>query len=405
MKLLFVSCTLPPEGSAVGVIVDHLAEALVKRGHVVDGLGVKTSLYEKSCVQTDYMEIFRVNHILSKSAKNKKFMDMAYILMHRLKNKIQKPSTTIYREEIVRAFERKLEQIFDRYDAIIAVCAYYDAMEAVLRVQRKHEGGPKCILYQVDPLSENEIYAQETIIDVANYEKEIYRNCYAVLTTPLIYALKNNKADAKEWNINHVVSTEFPGLVETDSNVSIQKNKNEIRCVFAGYLYGTIRDARFTLELFSKLQDQRIQLYIIGSGQEELLQQYAQGALAGKLHCLGQLPSEVCNAWLASADVLVNIGNSASNQVPSKLFTYLSYGKTILNVMMQKNCPTKPYMDRYPLAINIEHTANVDDMVPQVETAILSQLHQRLPLKAVQNLFPQCTPDYVAEQLLDSIEL
>lgn len=398
-KILFISCTLPPENSATGILVANLSNEFIKNGYYVDGISLKESLYNSSYVHPNGMNVYRINHLLSNSARHKRALDVIYIIAKRFIKLIKNKQNAVYRKYIVRAFVRKLKKLAsNQYDVIIAVCAYYDAIEAVMKYQRETGGREKCILYQVDPLTENVIYHSINHKALDSYERKLYAHCDVILTTPLIYALK------KGWDLHNVVPVEFPALVMRNSEMVITKAQDEIRCIFAGYLYENLRDAHFTLELFSRFEDRRIHLYFIGSGQEDLLNQYMHGVLAGRLHPIGRLTSKDCDAWLSSADVLINIGNKISNQVPSKLINYLSYGKTILNVVACKNCPSIEYMQRYPLAINIREVPQIDDVAAnQIENAIHAQQHIQLPFHEVRALFPECTPEYVVRQIIDAI--
>ena len=61
-----------------------------------------------------------------------------------------------------------------------------------------------------------------------------------------------------------VINYIFGYLIDGDiiQQNSQKSNSSEIKCVYTGYLYGGIRDAEFTLRLFSNMSDPRIHFYI-----------------------------------------------------------------------------------------------------------------------------------------------
>ena len=71
------------------------------------------------------------------------------------------------------------------------------------------------------------------------------------------------------------------------------------------------------------------------------------------LICYGVVDLETARKGIANADVLINIGNRLTNQVPSKVFEYISTGKPIINLCTMENCPTLSYMNRYPLGLSL----------------------------------------------------
>ena len=182
-------------------------------------------------------------------------------------------------------------------------------------------------------------------------------------------------------------------------------DNSEIKCVFAGFLYGKLRDATYTLNLFSKINDSNIHLYIIGKGQNELLESYANGVLKGRLHLLGEKSVSECDEVLSNFDILVNIGNTVNNQVPSKLLHYIGFGKPILNIVCSQSCPSIPYMNSYPLALNVEDVGSVSQSdADSVKQWMYGNKSATLPIERLKELFRSCTNEYIAEQIVVRVE-
>ena len=101
------------------------------------------------------------------------------------------------------------------------------------------------------------------------------------------------------------------------------------------------------------------------------------------------------------ADVLVSLGNTYDNQMPSKLFGYFATGKPVLHLAVSENDPTLPYLARYPLALVLYRK---DGVTPGTVAKLHSWLHNiqghALPFAQTARLYPEFTPEKVAEEFL-----
>lgn len=402
MKILIVSATLPPEATATANLLKIIGEHFLEMGHTVHGLTLKESYTDAFEMSVGHMTVYKADHILYSPEVRRCPRDFLHACFRKMESIFNSERKTIYFERVVRKLVQALRNIkAEKYDAIIAVCAYYDAIEAVLRYKNSLHSNVPVFLYQVDPLMNNTAYRYIPEEKVQEAEKHIYESCSAVFTTPII---AKSKLDAN-WDVQRVIPVEFPG-VEQSLNKKIEpKNENEIRCIFTGYLYESIRNAEFTLRLFSQFHDPRIHLYILGKGQEALLNAYALGQLKGRLFCMGHKSSEECGAWINGSDILVNIGNSVINQVPSKIFSYISTGKPILNICKSSACPTIPYLERYPYVRNvIEGAAVSGELAEEVENWILKMAGKSMSYTVIEKEFENCTGNYIAKQMISVMQ-
>ena len=115
----------------------------------------------------------------------------------------------------------------------------------------------------------------------------------------------------------------------------------------------------------------------------------------------GMLSPADADALENSADVLVSLGNAYDNQMPSKLFGYFATGKPVLHLAVSESDPTLPYLARYPLAL-VLHAG--EGVTPGVVAKLDKWLHdvkgKHLPFAEVAKLYPEFTPEKVAEAFL-----
>ena len=88
--------------------------------------------------------------------------------------------------------------------------------------------------------------------------------------------------------------------------------------------------------------------------------------------------------------MLVNIGNSVDNFMPSKIFEYISTGKPIINVYKIPECPTLKYLAEYPLALCVSEEEIRQDLpgcAAKVRTFCLENRGKRVSAEEIGRLY------------------
>ena len=178
---------------------------------------------------------------------------------------------------------------------------------------------------------------------------------------------------------------------------------DNIQCVFCGSLHPGMREPGFALALFRALHDDAVTLTMAGGGWERFEADADETArvLGAKFVRPGLLPPDEAAALENRADVLVSLGNTYDNQMPSKLFGFFATGKPVLHLAVSENDPTLPYLARYPLALVLYRK---DGVTPGTVAKLHSWLHNvqghALPFAQTARLYPEFTPEKVAEEFL-----
>lgn len=295
-------------------------------------------------------------------------------------------------KEYQHAIEKAIKK--STFDCIIAFSLPYEILQAVSRVKTD----VPIIAYKLDPWESHYYYR----ISEPGTTEEIKadRAAAAIITTDLIRRGYSNRTDREILDKIHVLK--FPNVIEY-ANVKRTSlgDPEAIHCVYAGALYKDIRNPAYALKLFECLREKNIVLHLFGMlvGGMDMLD-----TLPENVFYHGKVSSEEALSCMSSADILVNIGNTVLNQMPSKLLTYISLGKPILNLYKDRDCPTLPYMSRYPLGLNVHETmAPTETDVSRVERFILSNRDKCVPFDTVKDLYYDCTPEYVGEKVYEII--
>jgi glycosyltransferase involved in cell wall biosynthesis len=124
------------------------------------------------------------------------------------------------------------------------------------------------------------------------------------------------------------------------------------RFVYIGTLYRQLREPGFLLQLFERLlaaDPGRYELHLFGEAQAFAAElEDWRARLRGALHVHGVVPRETVVRAVADADLLVNIGNTTRDQLPSKVVEYAASGRPILNLARHADDSSVSFLETYP---------------------------------------------------------
>ena len=401
MRVLFVSATLPPEGMATAGIIGNIMHEMKKRGVIVSGLTFKNHMNEPIISKWDDIRIYHADYIREYGFKCQTFRDCSFKISRKIYDLRHKENLYPYRELAVNALVKCLKEIKAdvNYDFIVSAAAFYDSVEATDRYKKSINPKAKYVFYQLDPLQENLAFKDISPNWKKEYEKSLYAQFDLVFTTREIYATKSNK----HWQMNNVFAVDYPcvDMSLSSRRSSLRKPEKEIRCVYAGQLNDSIRDASTVLEILSSVKSSDIQYYFIGEGQDELLHKYGEDKLKDRLHILGKMTAENCEEWILSADFLLIIGNNVDIQVPSKVFSYMSYGIPIIATYKIKECSANTYLNKIPNSLLIDETEkDISLLATKIEKFVVEYAGTRLKSQDIEQYADIYTAKYVVDELI-----
>ena len=300
-----------------------------------------------------------------------------------------------------KIYKNKIEELCKKemYDVVFAVSAPYYIMQSVAEANISYVK----MALQLDPFINN--YTLPSIFK--KRRKRIENNVLSRINVLFAPDFVYKEINSFHNELNNVVLLPLPGIVVDKLNTQIQfksweKDYGFIHFVFVGQFYEKIRNPNYLLTLFSHLPNNYI-LHIVGGGCEQQLIQYKK-LLKDRLILHGWVSKEDADKYISQYDVLVNVNNSITNQMPSKLFEYIGTGKPILNICKTDKCLSLPYIEKYENAISI---IELDEMIPTniVRTIEFIDSHASniLKPKKIFERFKINTDVYVAEIIKEKI--
>ena len=405
MRILFISNKVFPSTDANGKIIENIGRELQKEYNIESDyltMTIKENFERDSNPIEEYNieghDILQINppYFTYKNHfnENKNLIDLLKTLTFIAIRRCSYGKIDKWLISLVNKFISKKD-----YECIIFVSNPHKAAYLINRVK----SNAKKMWFMLDPFTNNVILSPTSNKLNLLLEKSIYKHIDSVFMPNLIYNENKEKQIFKYKDKMHTY--QFPNIIE---NNNIGKDKTfsteHITIVFVGFLYPDIRNPKYFLDLLCN-SNSKIQLYIVGGTwgkfEDGFFEKY-QELLGDRFKILGKKNTEECAQILNQADILLNIGNSIPNMIPSKIFEYISTGKPILNVCKLDNCPTLVYMEKYDNCLNLFESEGIDaQQVEQFEKFCFTSIGKRIPFEQIKDTYKEATLEYVVKQLLD----
>lgn len=285
------------------------------------------------------------------------------------------------------------------FDAILSVSFPFESHVCASRLASQYE--KPWYAYYLDPYCTNHVFGEEHLEKRVRAEEKVLSTCNTIFFTKPIY--QDYQAVGMKLDESRIVEVCIPGIREIRKEKEVLWDTNALQCLFVGNLYWDIRDPSRLLECFKELKDEYQLTFVGGLGgddrdqiiQEKRLNQYEN------IHFLRPVSNQEAEQLMMNADVLVNIGNSVENQIPSKVFDYLSTGKPILNLYKISNCTSFNFLKDYENAINIYE----EELTTELLKEKLDQLKEKssISYEKIQENYQSYVVDYVRDQIVTRI--
>lgn len=221
-------------------------------------------------------------------------------------------------------------------------------------------------------------------------EKKIFIKANAISVTTNATSDKYAELFPESADKIHVI----PPLLSIGKNCNSPKNffvKNDgkIRLLFVGTLHKEIRKPDLLLSLFNKLLnthlEEKLELHLVGNLNNcyEYFKPY-KILFNKKIFLYGKLNRFRAFQAMKESDILVNIGNDFTYQLPSKIVEYASLGKPVLNIAKIAEDSSAAFLKDYPASlclrgdsfgVDSDQFANLIQFIEKLPSVDSSQLN------------------------------
>ena len=190
-------------------------------------------------------------------------------------------------------------------------------------------------------------------------ERTLFQNADAVTLTNTNIRERYSLLYPESADKMHVIPPLLSDMAFRASLLSKPRKPDaSVRIVYVGTLYKRLRRPDFLLSLFEGLVAEGklpgLELHFFGNCEECTDALALYGKRFGKmLHVHGLISQEKTLAEIDTADVVVNLGNTNTLQLPSKLVEYAALGKPILNIIRAEHDPSEEFLKNHGAVLNL----------------------------------------------------
>jgi len=334
-----------------------------------------------------------------KTGKNKLFIKIL-ILLRRIRTLFilpMFPDVEPQRSRKIFRFSKKVLRE-NNIDCVIGIFRPFDDISAVLKIKKHYpdiicggyyldilKGGvvpkpfPKKIYDKLCETKEFKIFNKLDFVLMAENGKELY--------------------DIEKFkDISHkIFYVNFPVFKKNECiNENLIKYDNEyFNIVYAGYLYRSLRNPYYFFKLLENLikNGQKIKMHIYGNSDcadiiDEFCSSYPDSFVK-----YGSVKPDVVAQAISASDAVLNILNTISVSVPSKVFELCSSCKPIITVINDANDRSVEYLNNYPNVCFIneyEHKEDAD--IEKLMSFVMSDCKKEVIYEEIEPLFYSSTP-------------
>ncbi len=278
------------------------------------------------------------------------------------------------------------------FDRVVSV---YFPVEAVITAYKlkKLYSNLKFVIYELDSVADGILGGSKYGGYIVRAYKGLLNKIYKVADLVIVHK-SHKECWLKEHNKHKskLKISDLPILCEPDY---FEKIEDDSCCKFlyGGTLDEAYRSPRKMVESLNKLDDISYNIDFYSKGCETLLKNLANPNI--RLH--GYVGKEELDKAISEADFLLSIGNAVSNSLPSKIITYMSYGKPIIHFSLQEKDVCAEYLEKYPLAFVVKKNENPQQVLSEF---IKNNVGKTVAFSEVCELFPMNLPRYSVECIL-----
>lgn len=407
MRFLFLLYDFYPNFGANSLIINNLAEAFIEKGHEVHLLPLNSYPASSKEELWKQLQIHRITQTFDKKqllcfVRKGQLAEALKLFFALLKEKHNKKeylalNWSYYSSKLFAA-------IIETYDidAVINVCYPFESCLPVLHYLKKKPKNFIWAIYMQDPFATNYYYLYRyPMRDLLEFQAKAFQQADKVIvTSPIMKEFKtvNTGIQAEKLQILNFPKIERAYRTITEEDIIF--DSRYINCVYVGRLNKDTRNPRYLFQLFEALKRDSIRLHILGEEQDNWSEYISDTSKS--IFFYGTKSKEVSMNAELNANVLVNMGNSVSNQMPSKLLEYISTGKPIVNLYKIDNCPTLEIVEKYPVYLNIfENETDFDRSLRRLRYFCIKYRNFNIKYQFIKKIFYSSTVEYVSNEFLN----
>jgi|GEM_PF-653743 conserved hypothetical protein len=419
MKILYILGAYKPRASANGLCSDNIIKNLSLNGHSVTVLANKMHGVLDGEVNNEGIQIFRVRQRLSIRLKEWGDINCSghpvrrklTIFLAKAINKLQLffsiafwPTISILTNFRFKRKAIKLQKEIG-YNMVISVYTPIESLKAGYNLKKKY---PEItyIAYFLDALSGGygpKIFSNKTIRRRGmRVEDKIFSVADKII---LMKSSKNFYERFQEKYLSKMYFLDIPMLLKQEVKEANKIRQNNVyKLLYVGSINLKIRNPYTLINILSVLDREDISCEFVGTIDCMWMFDDLKKKMGERLIFSPFMPHGELKKKFEEADFLVNIGNSITTMVPSKIFEYMSYGKPIIATYDIVEEPSKKYLESYPEALLLFGKNRAEENV-RLLGEFIEQSHEIVFFETIKSIFKLNLPQTFTDCIMSNEEL
>lgn len=415
IKILVLTYNFKPDTSPTAHCLELMLEGLSEKFDIT----VVTSQAERKsnsdCEVAGNLRIIRffdllayTNNVIrnnySRSKKISKLMWLFFKLVNSALNRIYyvfyPDGGYFWKRRVLRSLNQHLD--IENYSIVLASTGLFSTQTLADNLKTLNPN-LKIVAYLNDPLPINNpfIINSRHLYDERCLSESCINNSDVVLANSLIFDKYASQlfADNKDkfHDVDIPLLKELPKSVE---NFSFKGNPNSLKILYAGSLYKDIRNPESPLLSLLSNDIQDLTIHILGNLNDcgDIIDNISL-KYPNKVYTYGNIERQVLYSAIKKSDYLFNIGNDLENQVPSKIFEYMSAGKPIIHFYNQEYDTSLRYLRNYKHVYLYNIKGNVIEQKKELQAFLGNNFGKTISFSSIKKCLYKNTPDYVSNQV------
>ncbi len=261
----------------------------------------------------------------------------------------------------------------DKHPEIVWTTYTVDSFAAQCRSTKKYERAKK---YETRLLQN---------ADFSLLSKEIWDN------SEFLYKGFENKFAV----LNYLMPKRYISI--TESNIF---DSNKINLLYSGRFYRKIRNPEFLLKIIEEAGNDIVLHLYEWSDCEEIIDEY----IKRNTNIIRHEPvfNDKMPEIMESADILVNVGNTLKEFIPSKTYEYIAVGKPIVHIYQSDY--EDEILKNYPIILQISSKDNIENSTKKLREFCRENCKKRINEKDISNIYKNNSKIVIRNILTTSLE-
>lgn len=393
MRVLYIATSLNPPN---GICAFNVADDLLRNGHnVLFYTQKKDEKYNRDSIFYSHCSNAYNKKEKVKNYKLKGFVNYIY----KIWNVICYPIWPINSPFFVFSFVREAKKVAKENKIDIVISEYGD-IASVLAGYCIKKSSPKImyVAYFIDALlcGATPRFMKEDVKErkALFWEKRVLSNADGIVMMDAAYDVYFKRRDEICY-FDKITFLDVPMLVFKDiaDNKAFKTHDKIVRFSFVGSMPRNIREPKHILEVFEEINEDNWEISIAGGSDYSDQIEHAIGNNVN-INKLGYVSHYDAMTIINESDFLINIGNSVSSMVPSKIFEYISSGIPIVSTKKIVDDSCDKYLSLFDHCLQLNEDNSVKDNAIKLKEFVSNNYGKRMNREEMEPLAFKGAPLY-----------